>query len=565
MDIRDRLTAHQKEEMANTRQPNLGAVMERGEELKTRRRLLVVALPVAAAALVVVGVMALRPEAGGVEDNDADGVAAANAVLSISSAALDWESSPAQLGQLMQAAVSTDGIMYALSTAPGVRWEQFPNGNLPEAVYASSDGVSWTSHPTTGNWINSIAASDGLLYAVGTAPGAEADSVNVQVGVSSDLGATFSTTALPFELGGRGWTDTRIVANSDAVLALATQTVSFDPWSLIPPEVLEGSDLLVLQDRVAVFPLAVIEEANQTCFSDDVAACEAIIEAEATYTATWEELGVEVPEVEPESITDTTVGPEPATTAIGAGGRVFRDEGMFFGDRVTNAAFISTGGSTFEEIEYPLPEGWIDRVVNLGGTSVVSVSGPAGASLLASNDLVSWQPIAQELQGSWIMDIGQVGEVFVLVGVSPQGDKPVVYRADDLYGSWTEVPVGDLLPNVDNQESFLWVNSAAVGSGGVAISLGGEFSSARNNPIVDLIGRVLPGGPEDGDEGGRMEQASFVLVTRDLAEWSAATSAEMGGFVETLQFTPQGDLLATVADFNNGQPQRWTAKATITP
>ncbi|MGH8911520.1 MAG: hypothetical protein ACRDVD_03335 [Acidimicrobiia bacterium] len=565
MDIRDRLTAHHKTEIANTRQPDLGAVMERGDELKTRRRLLVVALPVAAAALVVVGVMSLRPEAAQVEGNDADEVAAANAVLSISSAALDWESSPAQLGQVMQSAVSSDGIMYALSTAPGVRWEQFPNGNLPEAIYASSDGVSWTSHPTNGNWINSIAASSGLLYAVGTAPGAQADSVTLQVGTSSDLGATFTTTALPFEVGGRGSTDTRILANSDAVLAVATQTVSLDPWSLIPPEVLEGSDLLVLQDRVAVFPLAVIEEANQTCFSEDAAACEAIIEAEATYTATWEELGVEVPEMAPGSITGTTLGTETATTVIGAGGGVFPDEGMFFGDRVTNAAFISTGGSTFEEIEYPLPEGWIDRVVKLGDTNVVSVSGPAGASLLASEDLVSWQPIAPELDGSWILDIGQMGEVFVLVGVSPQGDKPVVYRADDLYGSWTEVPVGDLLPTVDNQQSFLWVNSAAVGSGGVAISLGGEFGSAGNNPIMDLIGRVLPGGSEDDVEAGMTEQASFVLVSRDLAEWSAATSAEMGGFVETLQFSPQGDLIATVADFENGQPQRLTAKATITP
>jgi hypothetical protein len=57
----------------------------------------------------------------------------------------------------------------------------------------------------------------------------------------------------------------------------------------------------------------------------------------------------------------------------------------------------------------------------------------------------------------------------------------------------------------------------------------------------------------------------MLLVSQDLAEWNVATSQEMGGMVESIQFSPQGDLIATVTGVENGQPQRWAAKATIDP
>lgn len=534
MDLHDRLTAHLKAEMARTPQPKLGAVMDRGHELKRRRRLLAVAMPAAAVVLVTAGVLALRPEAGGNRLAEADQVAAANAALSIGTATFDWDASPADLGWAMQQATG-DGVMYALSTAPGVRWEQFPNGNLPEAIYASADGVNWTGHPVSSTWINSISAADGLLYAVGTAPGAEADSVTLQVGVSSDMGANFATTALPFERNGPGFTDTRVLANPVGVLALASHTVTTDPWSLLPPEELERGEPLVLEDGMAVFPFEALGDAEAACYSGDPAECDAFVESRATFAATWEELGL--------------------------------DEEARFGEQITRTAYVSADGSNYEEIEYPLPEGWIERSTNLGDTTVAIVSGPTGSSLVGSNDLRTWRPIAENVRSNWLLDVGMVGDEYVLVGVGGEGDRPVVYRSDDLFGSWTEVPVGDLLPRVDNQESFLWVNSAAVGSGGVAISIGGEFGSSGGsggNPVIDLIDRVLPGSAGERDEGN-FAQMSMLLVSQDLAEWNVATSQEMGGMVESIQFSPQGDLIATVTGVENGQPQRWAAKATIDP
>jgi hypothetical protein len=243
------------------------------------------------------------------------------------------------------------------------------------------------------------------------------------------------------------------------------------------------------------------------------------------------------------------------------------DEEVRFGEEITRTAYISADGSNYEEIDYPLPDGWIERSINLGDTTVAIVSGPTGSSLVGSDDLRTWQPIAENVRSNWLLDVGMVGDEYVLVGVGGEGDRPIVYRSDDLFGSWTEVPVGDLLPRVDNQESFLWVNSAAVGSGGVAISIGGEFGGSGGsggNPVMDLIDRVLPGSAGERDDGA-FAQVSMLLVSQDLAEWNVATSQEMGGMVESIQFSPQGDLIATVTGVENGQPQRWAAKATIDP
>ncbi|HJR92114.1 MAG TPA: hypothetical protein VJ938_06720, partial [Acidimicrobiia bacterium] len=164
----------------------------------------------------------------------------------------------------------------------------------------------------------------------------------------------------------------------------------------------------------------------------------------------------------------------------------------------------------------------------------------------------------------WILDIGQVDDTVVAVGSSPQGDRPVVYRADDLYGAWSEVRVGDLLPPVDQQQPRLWLNSAAVGPGGVAINFVGEGDASGGNPVGDILGRLIPG-RADEEVAGRMTQASVLLVSRDLAAWNVVPGGDTGGAIDTLTFNPAGDLIATFSSFENGQAQRFSARATPSP
>lgn len=520
MDLYDRLVAHQRDQMARAPRPDLGAVMDRGDTLKTRRRILTMAMPVAAIAVVVVGVAVMRPSAEAAGNDDLAQVAAADAVLSLGNATFDWEVGPAALSWATSTATS-DGVAYVLSTAPGTRWEDFPNGNVPEAIYVSTDGANWNSRPTGGTWVSSIAAADGLLYAVGTAPGASAETMTLQVGMSADQGASFELTQLPLGGSGPAHVQANVVAGDAGVLALASHTLMLDPWVLLPPEALEGdANAFTVDDGIAVFGSADLATVEQACYGGGD--CQAAIDDHATYFATWEELGIDA-------------------AAANSGGIT------------TRTAYLSSDGKNFEEVDYPLPEGWIDRSFNLDGTTVVSVSGNM-SQMLASEDLVTWQPIDVDVGAGWISDIGKVGDEYVVAGQTQMGG-PVVYRSDDLFGDWVEVPFADLVPALDLGSGNTWMTTAAVGPSGVVLGFSGE-GGASSNPIMDLIGRVIP---VQQDEAA--QPFSLVFVTTDLQTWSPVTHGDIGagsGWVESASFGPDGSL--TLIGWGDAtQPGRWQA------
>jgi hypothetical protein len=176
------------------------AKKDSGGEIGSRRRLLAVGVLVAACAVVAVAGVAWWP-------GDGKGVArigelaSAEAVLTLGTASYDWDVAPAALSWPTEQ-VTSEGVMYVLSTAPGVRWEQFPNGNPPGAIYTSTDGVTWTGRGVVGDWIDSIAASEGLLHAIGRVPGTEDGSLVLQVGTSVDDALLSPRPCCPFD----GWT-----------------------------------------------------------------------------------------------------------------------------------------------------------------------------------------------------------------------------------------------------------------------------------------------------------------------------------------------------------------------
>lgn len=92
---------------------------------------------------------------------------------------------------------SADGVTYALSTAPG---STTTADAPPQELYATRDGVTWT-HASLGAkpWVAGLAESNGVLYAVGTGPGAQAGSVDYKLSTSSDGGSQWDDTAVPVE------------------------------------------------------------------------------------------------------------------------------------------------------------------------------------------------------------------------------------------------------------------------------------------------------------------------------------------------------------------------------
>lgn len=516
MDLRERLQAHMRSELATTPVSDLGGVMERGETIRRRRRAVMTAAPAVAVVLGVVGVMAsgLWSDAASRND-DIDLVAAGEAALSLSLGDLDWQVEPATLGWAEDTDRGED-TLYALSTAPGVRWQDFPNGDLPKALYVSKDGQDWNATPL-GDWRPSgLAASGDLLYLVGTAPGARAGTQTVVVRVSGDGGASFETRELSISApaGAQLWPD--LIVADGGVLALATSRQTADPVSRLPAEALEGAvEPLMVGSGIAVFPQDAILEAHEACFSGDTSGCDEVIEAEATEFFTWEDFG-------------------------------FAPGAVQFGEIVENFAFWSPDGENFEPVDYPFPEGYIDRVTSVEGTAVVSIAGMGPTRVFASDDGREWRQIAADVDAGFVMDVGATGSGVVLATQSPAGSLGL-YRADDLDGPWEEIPVAGLLDDFTEDDGQVWPTSAVIDESGVAIHVVLERADQRSGKsFVQLVDPIL-GRDRAGDGrrvGGEMQTQGLLLVSKDLADWKAVSTSHLGEFVDSLMQAPDGSLIA---------------------
>ncbi len=91
---------------------------------------------------------------------------------------------------------SSDGVTYALSTAPGVASNPAQPG---QAIYSTTDGEQWAVADQGQPWISDLTAGNGVLYAIGTAPGAGVNDINYRIGTSTDGGHEWSDTNLPFD------------------------------------------------------------------------------------------------------------------------------------------------------------------------------------------------------------------------------------------------------------------------------------------------------------------------------------------------------------------------------
>ena len=530
MDLKRRLAEHWASEVARTPITDLGEIMDRGDTLRKRRSIAAGAVPTLGVVVVVAVFFAFQgdPPAG----PEADSVAAENAVLNLENRSLDWSVVPATLGWSIERATS-DGVTYVLSTAPGTRFEEFPDGNVPKAIYASTDGQDWSVHPVEGSWVSSIAASDGLLYAVGTAPGAAADSVTLQIGVSSDQGTSFDLVPLPFEEDRPATYSTHVAATGGGILALVEARISLDPFALLPPEAMNGAvEPVSTEQGLAVFPVAMVETAYNTCFGSDGSDCQELIDSQATYFATWDELGIDPDDV-------------------------------FSGEISHRAAYWSPDGRQYEEIDHPLPEGWIAQVSPVGEESVIAIDTPTGTSLYASANGRDWREVGDGLDLGFITAVGAVGDQVVMVGQSSDGSDVSLMRAPGLDGPWEEIALGEVMPEI-REAAFTWISSATVADSGVALVLQIESRQAgAGNAISQLIGRLF--GPEGAEEMRAGEETTVLqalLVTDNLVDWSLVPAQEAGGFIDHMWFQPDGTLMAHANGSQGNRSVRWQATAT---
>jgi hypothetical protein len=93
---------------------------------------------------------------------------------------------------------SADGLTYELSTAPGSAGSA--DADPGQAIYTTRDGEHWTTAAQDKPWIADLTEGGGVLYAIGTAPGASASDVKYHLATSHDGGQAWSNTDLPFSV-----------------------------------------------------------------------------------------------------------------------------------------------------------------------------------------------------------------------------------------------------------------------------------------------------------------------------------------------------------------------------
>ena len=527
MDLIERLDRHFADQASPGRSPDIGAVLERGEQLRSRQRTMAVAVPAAAILLVGIGIAAvLQREA---PQTDIADVVADQGVLELAASELEWAASPATLGWSIDH--TSDGeLLYALSTAPGTRFEDFPDGRVPQAIYTSADGSDWQVQGVGDLRIGDIAAGDGLLYTIGTAPGSHAGSVTLELGVSHDGGATIETSTLSDDESHAVLIAPKVAVTDDGVLALAT-SVGQHPGEIpaaamdqVPPDLLEdGNAVITTPNGVAVVPPEVAAEVESVCASAAPEECQTLVDAQSLFFASWERLAV----------------PAPADPSA---------------DAQTTVAYWSTDGVSFEPIEVPFGSGQVESVYQVGDDLVVASFTEAGIELFRYAGDGSWQQVpAPRLIATF--DAGRVGDSVVVVGLSQEVGGLAVYRADRLDGPWSEVPLEEIVPFGQGPgASRLGVSDAAVGAEGVAISLVQETVGGSENPLTGLLRNLFPGRAPEEDPSTAIVNA--VLHSADLETWSMSATSEqapVGGIIDTLLYAPGGNLLGHVSHVENGQ------------
>lgn len=114
----------------------------------------------------------------------------------------DWTVVDPEVSALVgSAAVTADGTVYGLSTAPGpIDFEDPPPGAFRQVLYRSTDGAEWTEASLPEDlWPSAVSAADDTVYAVGTGT-VGGDTRTLRLVSSADGAGTWDDLDIPFDL-----------------------------------------------------------------------------------------------------------------------------------------------------------------------------------------------------------------------------------------------------------------------------------------------------------------------------------------------------------------------------
>jgi hypothetical protein len=459
---------------------------------------------------------------------------------------LDWQVAEGGLSGLSRSVGSSmfqddQGVVFALSTGPGVRYEDHPEGDYPRALYRLSEDGTWEPVLLDGERprASDVSEAGGLLYAVSTGPASGGDGVVARLSTSEDGGQTWtSEDVTPVDPPSTtvAWDRASTMAiESNAATTLALVTTSFypDQAELFPELAADDQAVGYLgveyRDEGLVLVRYPMEEVRS-------------IPGNETFTAP-------PPTAPPSAGTDTA----PPPTAPPSAGSVAGDE------------VDSTG-------KVPEVQGEDVRTISWSDLGVDGPEAVAPRHQLFRQTGDAWEPLPIAGGGfedlEWL-DLGVAGERFVALGWASHGGEttPTVLTSSD-GTSWSPVSVpadgrvvgvGPALVNVPWSGTVIHVSGDAgatwseVDLTGAGAAQGSAILGADGGPL----GLALVLGREDST-------ARELAVTGDLADWTVTPLADIVGSDAGLLAVPfvGEDRIVVVASQPSDDPSQPTATKT---
>jgi len=455
--------------------------------------------------------------------------------------AFDWSSAPDGLTNVASFFQADDGTVYALSTGPGARWEDFPNGDYPRALYRLAEDGTWQPVLLDGDRPPAIdaTAGGGLLYAISTAPDGEGGYGPV-LSSSADGGDTWSTddvgaVAPPSDV--IPWLKSSTMAiESDGATTLAVVSTEFRPNQeevfpqLKEPDAYNRYQAVPQADGFALVesaPPNVAAGADQAAAESWLAAAEQETTAEDATTTTAVDATVAPPATVPPrggaaEVEPVEPGEDPGIPTMG--GTVVQlvpwaDLGVSGIEALgaTHQVFRHTGDgwAPVESTGLPLDVSGLDLTV-AGGRFVASGYSllGRGSSAYTSADGASWAPVsAPEPQ------VVGVGSALVSLGY----EGPVAHVSPDGGATWSEVDLAD-------------------------------FGVTPGSYVFDIdagpLGLALVTAPSNGAAGAQL------VVSGDLVDWTVTSLADVVGDDDVLgtKVVVGSDRVVVTASFPAADP-----------
>jgi len=415
---------------------SLAAVMDRAARRHRHRR---AAVSACAAVTVLTGALSVA-NLGGAPATDHVVARPANGILVQSSLGWTVVTPKAGLSWATSTVVGPGNALYSLSTAPGS--VAADNEPMPSTLYRSSDGIEWKATALPDNLrASSLATTDQLLYAVGTAP-AGGSTRAVQLASTNGAGAPWTRATLPFNVDA-------LEARYGVKIGLGRLTVASNGTRAVVAvrvQVDEGIDRFL--------PAGVDASQGGYGVTDtgiDVYAKPAVIDKKSevrtpqapvvTASYTWEQLGIDA------SLRSLILG--------------------------ETRLFVADDGVTFTEAPAPNPVRMLGALLaTTDGFSLVGSTSSSAATVESwkSVDGHAWVSDGAVPTPGYVLASGtRRGQAAVVVAAEQSpGEQSASVRVQQRGGAWDEIRLTDLLHQAGVTGDYS-PSSAAVGPLAVAV------------------------------------------------------------------------------------------------